>query len=197
MIILSVAAAYISTSKFSVGEAQPNVFFSAWTNLVSVIVNREIWRKGRNHRSFDNIPSGKKRHWFLCAIWSTIACVSTIDFFLFNNIIPNSNHYECINLSWSNKWIWLSLGIAIICWAIVLVHRYYKPVLLVHVVEVIVSLAIIGVDGYFVIQFTEGGEMDHVSCPSNLYFSVWGTFLTSVWIFGTIVQRSRSLVNDD
>ena len=79
---------------------------------------------------------------------------------------------------------------AVLCWIVVLLHRYCKWELCVRIVEAIVSLAIIGVDGYVVASFT-GGRLDQVPCPSNLYFSVWGAFFLSVWIFSTLVVEGR------
>mmetsp|Transcript_8749 Transcript_8749/g.19617 ORF Transcript_8749/g.19617 Transcript_8749/m.19617 type:complete len:299 (+) Transcript_8749:125-1021(+) len=97
LIILSIIALGTSTSKFSVGEAQANVFFSTWTNFVSNIVNYEVWRKGSGKQhSFQNVFFGHTRHWFLLAIISTIAFLSTIDFFVNNNIVQDGHNLGCV-----------------------------------------------------------------------------------------------------
>lgn len=190
LIVLSVFAVYLSTSKFSVGEAQPNVFFSTWTNFVSCAVNYEVWRKGSGrHHTFQRVLFGQRRHWFLLAIFTTIALLSTIDFFLNNNVIKDSQGFDCITVSWGNIWIWFSIGSAVACWAVVLLHRKYKvDTLFIRVVEAIICLGVIGVTGYVVNQFT-GGRLDQVSCPSNLYFSVWISFFLAVWIFSMMIQK--------
>mmetsp|Transcript_28732 Transcript_28732/g.69169 ORF Transcript_28732/g.69169 Transcript_28732/m.69169 type:complete len:407 (-) Transcript_28732:38-1258(-) len=203
LIILSICALYICTSKFSVGEAQANVFFSTWTNFISCVINYEVWRRGKRNRHYTfreallgrNGKSHLMRHWYLLAILSTITFLSTIDFFLNNNTLADCDHLDCMDLSWTNHWVWFSLAGFVICWAVVLLHRYCKLALVVRMVEAIVSLVIIGAYGYIVASFT-GGRLDQVPCPSNLYFSVWGGFFLSVWIFSTVVEESRGLVQD-
>jgi len=191
LISLTVCALYISTSKFSVGEAQANVFFSTWTNFVSCVANYEVWRKGsgRNH-SFQNVLFGQKRHWFLLSIFTTTSFLSTIDFFLNNNIVKDTHDLGCIDLSWSNKWIWYSLAGCVISWVVMWFHRYCEKVLAVTILEAIVSLGIMGAYGYILHEFA-GGRLDQIHCPSNLYFSVWAAFFLAVWIFSTVIQSNR------
>lgn len=72
-----------------------------------------------------------------------------------------------------------------------LLHRHYKKeVTFVRITEFIVVLGVMGINGYVVSSFT-GGRLDQVSCPSNLYFSVWGAFFFSVWIFSSMIQESN------
>lgn len=91
-------------------------------------------------------------------------------------------------LSWTNKWVWLSLSGALASWGIVLLHQYCNDCLAVRILEVMVAIASIVINGYVVANFT--GD---VQCPSNLYFSIWSSFFLSVWIFSMIVQENRSL----
>jgi len=196
LIILTVCALFISTSKFSIGEAQANVFFSTWSNFISCVVNYEVWRKGSGKQhSFHNVLFGHKRHWFLLSIFSTIAFLSTIDFFINNNIVQDTHHFDCLGVGWKNVWVWFSMSGTIVCWAIVLLHRYCKQCLAVRILEAIVSLAMVGVDGYIVASFS-GGRLDQIACPSNLYFSVWGAFFLSVWIFSSMIQEGRNGIDE-
>lgn len=197
LIVLSVVGLFTSTGKFSVGEAQANVFFSTWTTFVVCVANYELWRKGSGKDlSFQKVLSGQKRHWFLLAIFSTITFLSTLDFFLSNNIVQNTHQYECMELGWTNQWMLSSMVGCIACWGMVLIHRYCKPVLAVRILEFVLSMAITGVYGYVVAALT-GGNLDQVPCPSNLYFSVWGAFFLSVWILGTMIQEGVGAVQDE
>lgn len=87
LIVISAIALHISTSKFSVGEAQSNVFFSTWSTFLACVMNYEVWRKGsgRQH-SFQKVLFDRafplKRHWFLLSIFSTITFFATIDYFI-------------------------------------------------------------------------------------------------------------------
>ena len=108
------------------------------------------------------------RHWYLLAILSTITFLSTIDFFLNNNTLADGDHLDCMDLSWTNHWVWFSLAGFVICWAVVLLHRYCKLALVVRMVEAIVSLVIIGAYGYIVASFT-GGRLDQVPCRTFLF----------------------------
>ena len=168
------------------------VFFSTWTNFVSCVVNYEVWRKGSGKQhSFQNVLFGHKRHWFLLSVFNTISFLSTIDYFVNNNIITDTHNFQCLNVSWTNKWIWYAFANALICWIVVLLHRHYKKeVTFVRITEFIVVLGVMGINGYVVSSFT-GGRLDQVSCPSNLYFSVWGAFFFSVWIFSSMIQESN------
>jgi len=177
------------------------VYFSTWINFVSCAVNYEVWRKGSGrHHTFQKILFGKQRHWFLLAILATIACLSTIDFFVNNNIVQDTHNLRCLTVSYNNKWIWLSAIGSLVCWFVLFLQRYAhrhagnrKIGFITEITEAIVALGIIGCYGYVVASFT-GGRLDHVQCPSNLYFSVWGAFFLAVWILSTQIQMSRDVI---
>ena len=173
------------------------VFFSTWTNFVSCVVNYGVWRKGSGQQhSFNEVLFGHQRHWFLLSVFNTISFLSTIDYFLNNNIITDTHNFQCLNINRTNKWMWYAFANALICWIVVLLHRRYKTeVIFVRISEFIVVLGVMGINGYVVSSFT-GGRLDQVTCPSNLYFSVWGSFFFSVWIFSSMIQESRGLIPD-
>lgn len=87
LIIISTISLQICTSRFSIGEAQINVFFSAWTNFVSCALNFEVWRNSAGrHSTFQNVLFDRefplKRYWFLLSVFTTITFLSMIDYFL-------------------------------------------------------------------------------------------------------------------
>lgn len=84
---ISAISLQICTSRFSIGEAQINVFFSTWTNFISCALNFEVWRNSAGrHSTFQNILFDKafplKRYWFILSIFTTISFLSLIDYFL-------------------------------------------------------------------------------------------------------------------
>jgi len=77
LIAISTVSLQICTSRFSIGEAQVNVFFSTWTNFISCTLNFEVWRNSAGrHSTFQNVLFDKefplKRHWFLLSIFTMI-----------------------------------------------------------------------------------------------------------------------------
>lgn len=162
------------------------VFFSTWTNFISCCVNYEVWRKGcGRHFTFRKVIFGHGRHWFLLAILCTIAFLSTLDFYLENGRVQGSR--PCTH-GWVNKWTMFSFLTAVVSWAVVLLHRYCNRRIVVRVLEFIASPTITASMGFAINRFT-GGRLESVPCPSNLYFSLWGAFFTSVWILSTLIQK--------
>ena len=87
LIIISTISLQICTSRFSIGEAQINVFFSTWTNFISCVLNFEVWRNGAGrHSTFQNVIFDQefplKRYWFILSVITTVSFLSMIDFFL-------------------------------------------------------------------------------------------------------------------
>ena len=195
LIVISAFALQINTSKFSIGEAQANAFFSTWVNFISCCVNYEIWRKGSGKKGTFKKVLGRMKHWFLLAILTTISFLAIIDFFLNNNLIDDSHNLGCLTLSIANNYLWYAASCTLASWIVVLIHRYYKGArtgwraLTLKTIEVILLLGIVGVNGRVVNEFA-GGRLDHVQCPSNIYFAVWGTFFCGIWILATMIQES-------
>jgi hypothetical protein len=54
-------------------------------------------------------------------------------------------------------------------------------------IEVSISWANIIMSAFVIVNLT-GGRLDEISCPSNLYFSVWGTFFISIWIVSMLLE---------
>ena len=54
-------------------------------------------------------------------------------------------------------------------------------------IEVSISWANVIMSAFVIVNLT-GGRLDEISCPSNLYFSVWGTFFISIWIVSMLLE---------
>ena len=195
LITISICALQINTSRFSVGEAQANVFFSTWTSFIALIFNYELWRTNAGrHLTFQNVlfdvnfPT--KRFWLLLAIFSTIAFLAFLEHILHHNFWGED--IDCTKLSASNLWLWLGLVSCSLSWGFI----YYRnrrltdvsnPKLL-WVVETTFASALVAIMGAAISNLT-GGLSDKVPCPSNLYFGLWGAFVVAVWILGSLLQN--------
>jgi len=190
LIALSLAAVYIQTTQFSVGEAQANVYFSTWTNLLSILTTFEVWKKGSNNSSLavQSALLGKHRFWYALAIFSTITLLSTIEF-LWNGLrVEGELKSHCVKLGWANKWVFFTVAGAVCPWSIIFLQRHLtSPVL--SILKATVLGTMIGFTGYATSEFTSG-TFDMIACPSNLYFSIWIQFFLSVWIFASMLQGS-------
>lgn len=56
-----------------------------------------------------------------------------------------------------------------------------------RLVEMLIVTAQVAISGYVIVNLT-GGRLDQISCPSNLYFSIWGSFFTGIWIFSSLLE---------
>lgn len=52
---------HINTSALSVGESQPNVYFTSWISFLSSILNYGIWRVSAGHRSVADMVNDQHR----------------------------------------------------------------------------------------------------------------------------------------
>lgn len=85
LIVISAISLQICTSRFSIGEAQVNVFFSTWTTFGSSVLNFAVWRNSAGrHSVFQNVLYDRefplKRHWFVLSIFATITFLALIDY---------------------------------------------------------------------------------------------------------------------
>ena len=196
LIAISVCSLQTNTSRFSVGEAQANVFFSTWTSFVALIFNYELWRTNAGrHLTFQNVlfdanfPT--KRFWLPLAIFSTIALLAFIEHILHNNFLGVVN---CNKLTFKSLWLWLAVFSCSLPWGFL----YYRnrrltdvtnPKLL-WMVETTFACALVAVNGTAISNFT-GGVSDKIPCPSNLYFGLWGAFVVAVWVLGGLLQSNH------
>lgn len=56
-----------------------------------------------------------------------------------------------------------------------------------HVAELSICAASVVMSGYVIVNLS-GGRLDEISCPSNLYFSIWGSFYISIWILSILLE---------
>ena len=152
-------------------------------------MNYEVWRKGagRNY-TFQNILFGRGRSWLVLSILASIAFFSVADFFVLDG--PQTNAFVgCAALNARNKWLWISGSCALASWCVVALQQHCQPRVVVRIAEAIVSLALIGVQGFVVAELSKGG-LAKIPSPSNLYFSILGSFFSTIWIASSLLQEN-------
>jgi len=198
LICIAICALEINTSRFSVGEAQANVFFSTWTNFIACIFNYELWRTNAGrHLTFQNILFDSnfptKRFWMLLAIFATITLLAFFEHSLHNTFLKDEeDKMNCTTVSARNLWMWISVVTCLLTWG----YLYYRNRKLSDVsnpkltwaLETVFAAALVAGKGFAISDFT-GGVSDKVPCPSNLYFGLWGAFVVATWILGILLQN--------
>ena len=198
LICIAICALEINTSRFSVGEAQANVFFSTWTNFIACIFNYELWRTNAGrHLTFQNILFDSnfptKRFWMLLAIFATITLLAFFEHSLHNTFLKDEEDtMNCTTVSARNLWMWISVVTCLLTWG----YLYYRNRRLSDVsnpkltwaLETVFAAALVAGKGFAISDFT-GGVSDKVPCPSNLYFGLWGAFVVATWILGILLQN--------
>jgi hypothetical protein len=199
LIVIAICALQINTSRFSVGEAQANVFFSAWTSFIACVFNYELWRKNAGrHLTFENVLFDKnfrtKRFWMLLAIFSTITLLAFFEHTLHNNFMEDEEKLmNCMIITGKNEWMWMFLVSCVMAWGFLFFRTRCKlsdigNPKLVWILETTFSGALVAMKGTAIANFT-GGVSDKVPCPSNLYFGLWGAFVVDIWIFSSLLQN--------
>ena len=85
--------------------------------------------------------------------------------------------------------MWMSLTQTILTWSTFFLRRLniLKRKRVQRLAELSISITNVIMSGYVIVNFM-GGRLDKISCPSNLYFSIWLSFLVSIWIFSTLLE---------
>lgn len=199
IILITIVALEISTSRFSVGEAQANVFFSTWTTFIASIINYEIWRTSAGRHLtlqkvlFDSDSDSNfrnKRFWLLLSIFQSIILLSYLEHTAHNHFLKEVQQtFDCRLLSPANQWLWIAIAGCFLAWMNFFVKTRCKISLrLKWVIDAAVSGTAVGLNGTAIGYFT-GQAIDRVHCPSNLYFGLWGAFVVAIWIFSSLLQN--------
>lgn len=199
IILITIVALEISTSRFSVGEAQANVFFSTWTTFIASIINYEIWRTSAGRHLtlqkvlFDSDSDSNfrnKRFWLLLSIFQSIILLSYLEHTAHNHFFKEVQQtFDCRLVSPANQWLWIAIAGCFLAWMNFFVKTRCKISLrLKWVMDAAVSGTAVGLNGTAIGYFT-GQAIDRVHCPSNLYFGLWGAFVVAIWIFSSLLQN--------
>ena len=199
IILITIVALEISTSRFSVGQAQANVFFSTWTTFIAATINYEIWRTSAGrHLTFQkvlfdsdsNSNFRNKRFWLLLSIFQSISLLSYLEHTAHNHFFDEVQQtVDCRLVSPNNQWLWIAVAGCFLAWVNFFVKTRCKISLrLVWVIDALVSGTAVGLNGTVIGYFT-GQAVDRVHCPSNLYFGLWGAFVVAIWIFSSLLQN--------
>lgn len=216
LIVFWVAGLTISTGSLSVGESQPNVFFTTWIAFSATVNNLAVWRESAG------LPSFLSRHghardttynWLWTAFFSLILAGSVSDIYVYRDEITLQSDGQKLNVS-QQTWIivlsvvWAEVGI---CFTALLLNRIQvEPFTLpchcrrgrhreesVRCVfgwrhlEGLVLILSVGGKYYVVLKYT--GVDTVINGLSNSYIGMWGTFFSSVSTFGTWLKENRNI----
>ena len=201
LICIAICALQINTSRYSVGEAQANVFFSTWTSFLACVFNYELWRTNAGrHLTFQNVLFDSnfptKRFWMLLAIFSTITLLAFFEHTIHNNFMgltgDDQKLMNCTVISAGNRWMWMNVTACLLTWGFLFYRNRRSSDAcnpkLTWALETAFAGAVVASKGVAISRFT-GGVYDKVPCPSNLYFGLWGTFVVAVWILSSLLQN--------
>jgi hypothetical protein len=210
---------HINTSALSVGENQPNVFFTSWIAFAATANNYMVWRESAG---LSPLFFGKKHkrettdNWFWTAFFSTILAGSATDIYIYRNQLTITLNGQNVQVTQTDWYIVLSIvwSEVILCSLALLLNEFqvepYKLPCLCHrkgstyrcvfgwrQIEGFIILIAMGGKYYVVLNYT--GVDTVINGLTNAYVGAWGTFFASVFSFGTWLRESRNVtyfIND-
>jgi hypothetical protein len=214
MVMFWVAGLTINTGSLSVGESQPNVFFTTWIAFCATANNWSMWRESAGLQSwFDNHPRETTRNWFWTAFFSLILGGSVLDLFLYRDEVTLQSNGQNLNVS-ETTWlivlclVWGEVFIIVVAlvWAdFVQVEPFALPC---HCkersgwcvfgwcdLEGLILVLLVGTKYYVVLKYT--GVDSVVNGLTNSYLGVWGTFFSSTFGLGSWLKEAYFVSDDD
>mmetsp|Transcript_24666 Transcript_24666/g.38107 ORF Transcript_24666/g.38107 Transcript_24666/m.38107 type:complete len:386 (-) Transcript_24666:2362-3519(-) len=206
MASMSAVGVYICTSALSVGNQQPNVYFSSWLAFFSQVNAYEVWRLGADLPTLYSLASDATQpctlHWIALLFCATVTTLSVLDLFLHSNrtnyihldAVADQQWFEMLCISGSTACI--SLFVLILNQ--VLSHPITLPLFICSLtvdwkrIEGLILFGLVGLWIYAVFEYT--GDTGYVHGPTNTYFGIWSIFLLSVFAFGTWFKYSRQVI---
>lgn len=209
LILLWIGGLYICTSIFSVGEVLPNVYFSTWFAFAAVMMNFSAWRAGADRRTirelFNASPCETSYNWWIMLTFSAILALYLLDSYFergrasvddinYFKYAPDSTWVRSLSISWSCTGT--CIFSLLFCYFDTGSHylvdmRCCKVRVGWRLFECIAILALIGLSGYGVFEFT--GVNGLLNYPSNTYFACWGLFFSSLACFGTWLHENKEM----
>jgi hypothetical protein len=202
------ATVWVSTSSFSVGEVQANVYFVSWIAFVSVVMTYNIWRLSADLVTLEEKLGTMKRetskNWLIVSVFTFVTSLASIEYYLnrkhitedpFGREITIKDWRIGIGMAWSSFVVCMVALIgnhyatfsweAKLCGGLVLSFDWRQ-------VEGLMTLTLIGAYFWLILNYT--GVTGLFNGPSNPYFGIWGTFFSSCMAFGTWIRENRRLL---
>mmetsp|Transcript_23788 Transcript_23788/g.26705 ORF Transcript_23788/g.26705 Transcript_23788/m.26705 type:complete len:427 (-) Transcript_23788:1638-2918(-) len=195
---------HVNTSFHSVGESQPNVFFTSWICFFSAVLNYGIWRISSGRRSIAEMVNDHHRettyNWLWVLFCALIVAGAVCDYY------SNRNNINGEEMTMSEWIIMMSIS-----WVLVLVP--FVSIILNHFLRKSCELRVFGGKGsfvllgwrqaeglvaliitvamfYIVFQYTGGNNF--FTGLNNIYFGVWGAFINSVILLATWLRENKN-----
>jgi len=199
---------HVNTSSLSVGESQPNVFFTSWISFFSAVLNYGIWRVSSGRRSIAEMVNDHHRETTYNWLWVLFCALSVAG--AISDTYFNRNHIDLFTYGGeftTSKW----LIIMSISWGLVVVS--FVSIILNHFLRKSCELRVFGGKGSFVllgwrqaeglvaliitvamfyIVFKHTGGTSYFAGLNNVYFGVWGAFINSVMLLATWLRENKN-----
>ena len=209
MLLFWVGALYVCTSSLSVGEVQPNVYFTTWIAFVAATVNCGVWRVSAGLPSIaEQIILDHYRettyNWCWSFLFVLIVAGSVTDIYINREDITLRLKGKVLTLSeeaWA-KILGIIWGVVGVCITAILFNHYLRQEISFQVcrhkfllgwrhVEGIVLLGLVVV--FFWMIYTQTGADGIVNGLNNGYFGIWGSFFNTVFTLGTWLRENRDI----
>ncbi|CAJ1899723.1 unnamed protein product [Cylindrotheca closterium] len=209
LLIFYTAALHVSTSSLSVGQIEPNVFFTSWIAFAASVMNLGVWRGSAGFDSIAEKISVHERATTFNWVWSfffvlTFAASATDIFFNRSEVTIS---HKGVVLSLSDKEWYNVLGFCwffvFVCIVALLFNQFLHTSCELRVFggsrvilgwrqsEGIIIFFMVGVFFWIVYDYT--GVDAVLNGLPNAYFSVWGCFFNSIFLLGTWLRENKNI----
>ncbi len=214
LLVVWIAALHVSTSVLSVGEYQPNVYFTSWIGFAAMVLNYGVWRDSAGLITTETMINQFHRettyNWIWTGICSSIFAGAATDIYYNRELVRLRFRGERLNLTDEDWIIILSViwsEVALCCLTVALNEVY---LILWHFpcrfrreqsmfrfefgwrqIEVIIILVSTGAKFWAILEYS--GVDGVINGLSNAYFGLWGSFFHSVFAFGTWLYENKHI----
>lgn len=197
ILLLEVTALYINTSALSVGEREPNVFFTTWISFATTCLTYNIWRVSADKLPLDEIfPSHRRasqQRWVLLTFTTCVGCLALLDAYMnkdFYFIILKEVPTRLGEETWIRAFC-IFYGSLLACFLALVGNnvfvksfqmklcRAYRLTLDWRQLEGILAGGVLGAFLYIIFIFTGVTGIKSQSTLGNGYFASWFSFLLS------------------
>jgi len=209
MLISAAVSLYINTSVLSVGENQPNVYFTTWISFATTILTFNIWRESANLRTIDDMfqshPRKSQKQWALLTFTTLVSALTCLDSYVnrYHFVAVINNLPQSVpQVAW-NRVLSLSFGSLAAC-VIALIGNSisqesfemklcgsYRLTLDWRQVEGALAAGTLGTFLYVIFVQTGASVISSQNSLGNGYFSSWFSFLISTNVFGTWIRENK------
>jgi hypothetical protein len=195
--LFEVVALYINTTALSVGEHEPNVFFTTWISFATTGLTYNIWRVSADKPPLDEaFPSHRRasqQRWVLLTFTTCVGCFALLDAYMnkdFYSVITERIPTKLGEETWIRAFC-LFYGSLLACFLALVGNNFvvksfqmklcraYRLTLDWRQLEGILAGGVLGAFLYIIFIFTGVTGIKSQSTLGNGYFASWFSFLLS------------------